>query len=207
MGCVLLMQIKNQLFIRDVKEGDEWAVFELFFALHQFNASLDARFALADGWEKVLQDHLRHVRTAGHGLTLIAWDDVTPVGLIMMDGHMDSPLFRNRRWAELLALYVVPSLHGAGIADELLRLGIVWARGRGYERVQLYVTASNVRAKRFYARQEFIPVQEIWRRELGHSDIEPPDDLTCLAAYEHGHDLLSVHPHHIVIDDPHEESR
>jgi GNAT superfamily N-acetyltransferase len=201
------MQTMNRPVIRDATEADAWAVLALFSALHQFNATLDARFALADEWEKVLHDHLSHIRTAGHGITLIAWNDVTPVGLIMMDGHMDSPLFRHRRWAELLALYVTPAQQGDGVADELLCRGITWARGRGYVRVQLYVTSSNMRAKRFYARQGFVPVQEIWRRELGHTDVEPPDDVTCLAAYEHGHDLLSAHPHHLIIDDPHEETR
>lgn len=193
--------------VRPAAPPDDWAVRELFGALHAFNADLDPRFALADGWEQVLHEHLQHTRAAGHGLALLAWDDTTPVGLLMMDGHSDSPLFRHRRWAELLALYIAPAAQGSGLADTLLRAGLGWAHARGYQRVQLYVTATNQRARRFYARAGFRPVQEIWRRELGASRATPPDDAACDAAYAHGHDLLSVHPHHLVPEQPQEAQR
>jgi GNAT superfamily N-acetyltransferase len=191
----------SSLVVHPAQPHDEWAVRELFGALHAYNAALDPRFVLAGGWEAVLHEHLAHTRAAGHGLTLLAWRDAMPVGLVMLDGHSDSPLFLHRRWAELLALYVVPEVQGCGVADVLLDAGLAWARERGYERVQLYVTATNGRAKCFYARTGFRSVQEIWRRELGASAVAPPDDPTCDAAYATGHDLLSIHPHHLVPDE------
>lgn len=185
------------LDLRIATAADDWAVRQLFAALHSYNAKLDPRFALADGWEQVLADHLAHVRSVGHGLVLLGWAGTTPIGLAMIDGHSDSPLFRHRRWAELLALYVAPEAQGSGMADALLEAACAWARGRGYERVQLYVTATNQRARRFYARAGFQPVQEVWRCELGPASTAPPEDVACAAAYAHGHDLLSVHPHHL----------
>lgn len=188
--------------IQPARSVDAEAVRGLFGALHAYNAALDPRFALADGWQAVLHEHLAHSRAAGHGLTLLAWDARRPVGLLMMDGHIDSPLFQHRQWAELLALYVVPDAQRCGVADALLDAGLAWTRERGYERVQLYVTATNLHARRFYARAGFEPVQEIWRRELGHSSATPPDDSACAAAYAQGHDLLAVHPHHLVPEEP-----
>jgi ribosomal protein S18 acetylase RimI-like enzyme len=193
--------------VRPATPRETWAVQALFGALHAHNAALDPRFALADGWEQVLREHLAHTRAAGHGLTLLAWEGRTPIGLLMMDGHSDSPLFRHRRWGELLALYVAPAAQGSGLADALLDAGIAWAHERGYERVQLYVTATNLRARRFYRRAGFHPVQEIWRREIGPSPQTPPDDPTCAAAYAHGHDLLSIHPHHLLPEEPDEQGR
>jgi ribosomal protein S18 acetylase RimI-like enzyme len=193
--------------VRRAESHEEWAVRALFGALHAYNAALDLRFALAAGWEQVLHEHLAHTRAAGHGLTLLAWVDTAPVGLIMLDGHSDSPLFLHRRWAELLALYVAPEGQGCGVADTLLDAGLAWAHECGFERVQLYVTATNVRAKRFYARAGFRPVQEIWRRELGIATATPPDDPACDVAYASGHDLLSVHPHHLVPEEPCEDER
>ena len=183
--------------IRSVRADEDWAVRHLFGQLHQFNASLDGRFALADGWERILDEHLCHVRAAGHGLTMLAWEETTPVGLLMMDGHTDSPLFRHRHWAELLALYVAPEVRGTRLAQRLVTIGTTWAHGRGYERVQLYVTASNAHAKRFYASVGFSPAQEVWRAELGPSAVLPPNDPDCEAIYAHGHDLLAPHTHHL----------
>lgn len=188
--------------LRPAAPTDEWAVQELFEALHTYNAALDPRFALADGWEQVLHDHLLHSHVAGHGLALLAWEDHRPIGLLMIAGHSDSPLFRHRHWAELLALYVVPEAQGAGVAGALLDAGLDWARKRGYARVQLYVTATNLRARSFYARSGFRPVQEIWRIELGSTGMAPPDDPACAVAYAHGRDLLSTHPHHLTAEDP-----
>lgn len=198
---------ESAIAIRPADPPDEWAVRELFGALHEHNAALDPRFALGDGWERVLHEHLLHERAAGHGLTLLGWDESRPVGLLMIDGHSDSPLFRHRRWAELLALYVAPEAQGRGVADRLLGEAIAWTHSRGYERIQLYVTVTNLQARRFYARCGFRPVQEIWRRELGAASVTPPEDPNCDAAYASGHDLLSVHPHHIAPDTTSEDER
>lgn len=186
---------RQPVAIRPATAADAAAVRALFGALHTFNATLDPLFALAVGWERVLEEHLAHARQAGHGLTLVAWDRREPVGLLIMDSHSDSPLFQHRHWAELLALYVVPAAQGRGVADQLLAEGLVWARARGYDRVQLYLTASNLRAKRFYARAGFRPVQEIWRLGIAASGAAPPADAACDARHAQHHGLLSVSSH------------
>lgn len=187
--------------VRPAAPADDWAVQHLFNELHAFNAELDSRFALAAGWENVLREHLAHVRATGHGLTLLARKADIPVGLLMMGVHSDSHLFLHRHWAELLAVYVTPSARGTDLAEHLVALGATWAHESGYERVQLYVTASNERAKQFYARIGFRPVQEIWRQELGPTSVLPPDDPIWEAIYAHDHDLLSTNSHHLLVDD------
>jgi GNAT superfamily N-acetyltransferase len=148
-------------------EGDEWAVRALFRDLHAFNAALEARFALEDGWERLLAEHLAAERAAGTGSTLLAWDEDGPVGLAMVAAHTDSPLYRHRRWAELTALHVVPRARGTGVADLLLAAARAWAEDRGFRELRLYVTTSNERARRFYDRSGFRPIQEIWTVDLG----------------------------------------
>lgn len=181
--------------IRSAESADDWAIRHLFGALHDFNASLEPRFALAEGWEEVLDEHLIHGRRENRGLTLLAWDESAPIGLLMMDGHTDSPLFRNRYWAELLALYVTPSARGAGVADRLMARANGWARAQGYPHVQLYVTATKTRAKRFYTRHGFGPIQEIWSADIGAAHSQPPNDPNCEDAYAHGQHLLTSTHH------------
>lgn len=181
--------------IRPAVAVDDWAVHRLFGALHAFNASLEPRFALANGWRSVLREHLAQARLEDRGLTLLAWHDGVPIGPLMMDGHTDSPLFRHRHWAELLALYMCPEARGGDVADRLVAGGIDWARKRGYTHVQLYVTATNLRAKRFYARVGFRPVQEIRCANTGQPCGQPPDDPASEDAYAHGHHLLSPAHH------------
>jgi len=203
-----IMTVATALTVVPAAPQDDPAVHALFGALHAHNAALDPRFALAEGWEQVLDQHLAHVREAGHGLTLLAWCGATPIGLAMFDGHLDSPLFRHRRWCELLALYVSSGARGGGVADQLLAAGLGWARERGYERMQLYVTATNLPARRFYARCGFRPVQEIWRCELGAGGLPLEDCPADAVVFAQGHELLSTHPHHYALDsDPHERDR
>jgi GNAT superfamily N-acetyltransferase len=150
------------LAVRPAGPADAWAVHALFAALHEFNASLEPRFALADGWEPVLTEQLDRQCETSRGVTLLAWDGDVPVGLAMAAAHTDSTMFRHRRWAELTALYVAPAARGSDIADRLLAAALAWAKSRGDGEVRLYVTAANERARRFYASAGFRPLQEIW---------------------------------------------
>lgn len=190
------------LDIRRATPADAPVVARLFGALHAFNASLDMRFELGEGWESVLAEHLAHERAHGHGITLLSWQASRPIGMVMMDGHTESPLFRHRHWAELIALWVEPDARGLGVAHALVAEGLRWAGDQGYARVQLYVTASNDRARSFYAKSGFRPIQEIWCREIGHADQMPPDDPACEAVYAHGHHLLSTSLHHLTQVEP-----
>lgn len=158
--------IHRPVSVRRAEPGDEREIRRLFGELHAFNASLDGRFTLADGWEHILSEHLTQERETRRSVTLLAWDGNDPLGLAMMGSHVDSPLFRHRSWAELTALHVVSAARGRGVADLLLAAGSDWARECGYEEVRLYVTASNERARRFYDRSGFRPIQEIWTADL-----------------------------------------
>ncbi|NWF79236.1 MAG: hypothetical protein HXY37_04200 [Chloroflexi bacterium] len=42
------------LALRPAAADEFWAVARLFAALHRFNAALDPRFRLAEGWEPLL---------------------------------------------------------------------------------------------------------------------------------------------------------
>jgi ribosomal protein S18 acetylase RimI-like enzyme len=141
---------------------DEWAVRALFGALHAGNAALEPRFALAAGWPRLLADRLTRERATGSGLTFLAWAGVEPVGLAMVVGNLGEPMFRHSGWAELTALYVAPTLRRAGVAGRLLAAAQGWARAKDFAEVRLYVTASNSRARRFYAAAGMRPIQEIW---------------------------------------------
>ena len=157
----------GQVILRPATPADRWAVRQLFGALHTYNTSLDARFALAEGWEVLLDQHVDQIAETGRGLVVLAWDGDRPIGLLIMADFEDSPLFHYRRWAELQVLFVEPDVRGSSAAQHLVEAGAAWSKQRGYDRIQLFVTAANERAKRFYARVGFYPVQEIWRLDLG----------------------------------------
>lgn len=152
---------------------DDWAVRALFGALHASNAALEPRFALAADWPRLLAEHLAHERATGNGLTLLAWAGPEPVGLAMVASHPAEPMFRHPGWAELTALYVVPAQRGAGVADRLMAAAQDWARQQEFSEVRLYVTASNDRARRFYASAGLRPIQEIWMAVIEGSGLAP----------------------------------
>lgn len=181
--------------------ADGAAVAVLFEALHDHNAALDPRFALADDWRSLLDDHFARTCETTAALWLLAWEDAQPVGLLIVEAHQDSPLFRHRGWAELVALYVAASYRGTGLAGTLTDAAARWAAARGFDRLQLYVTATNDAARRFYRRHAFSPVQEIWRLEVTPHYSEgarPPDPSH--GADGCGADVLESGHHHLAME-------
>jgi ribosomal protein S18 acetylase RimI-like enzyme len=152
--------------IRPVERADVAALKRLFYQLHRYNAHLDSRFALAEGWEHHVDDLAAGAAAAGPRLALLARHGRRPAGFVLARVHRDAPLWRERDWVEVEALYVEPAWRGAGLADSLLAHALAWAADKGVAVVQLYVTASNARALRFYARHGFHHVQAILRTEL-----------------------------------------
>ena len=148
------------------RQADFEAVASLFGELHQYNASLDARFTLAENWRQLLEEQFRRTCSLCSALWLLAWVDEKPVGLLLLENHLDSLLFRHHAWVELVALYVCTEFRGTDLAWRLMDEAWLWTAAREAERMQLYVTTSNEHARAFYRRCGWKPVQEIWRLEL-----------------------------------------
>jgi GNAT superfamily N-acetyltransferase len=123
------------------------------------------------------------------------------VGLLLMEAHHDSLLFAERQWAELVALYVVPVWQGSALGHTLVEQGKHWAASHGFDRIQLYVTACNERAKRFYARCGLYPTQEIWRVDLtSASETIVPPDPSC-EPQGHASQQLELGHHHLAMSE------
>lgn len=163
-GCTIG---SNQTQIVAVQLADCDAVVELFGALHAYNASLDQHFALSDEWESLLREQFAETFANPDRLWLLVKDGTKAVGLLIAAVHSDSPMFRDRCWVEVEALYVTPNHRAMGIAHDLLDRAYSWAESLGVARVQLYVTASNLRARSIYAEQGFRTTQAIMRKTLG----------------------------------------
>jgi GNAT superfamily N-acetyltransferase len=154
------------LEIRPATARDFPQVVELFGALHAYNATFDPQFELADDWATYLAETFERSHRAPEALWALAWDGDQAVGLVVAETHLDPPLFRRRRWLELSALYVRPTHRRHGVARELVEHLLAWARERDFPSVALYVSAGNDAARAFYARNDFVPIQEIWRRTI-----------------------------------------
>jgi GNAT superfamily N-acetyltransferase len=157
----------DQLFhLREAELSDFDTVATLFEALHIYNASLDTCFGLSDDWHALLKDYFTRTCTDPHVLWVLAWQGHEPVGLLIVKSHLDSPLFQHRNWTELMAIYVVPSCRGTRLGKLLVECARDWTITRGCHRMQLYVTAKNEQARRFYQGCGLYPVQEIWRLDI-----------------------------------------
>jgi ribosomal protein S18 acetylase RimI-like enzyme len=141
-------------------------VIALFGALHRYNSSLDAHFALSDEWETLLRQDFCATYQQPDKQWLLVKDGETAVGLLIAAIHTDSPMFRHRQWVEVEALYVAPTHRGQGVAHKLLDHAYMWAASKGLRRVQLYVTATNERAQAVYTEQGFTITQAIMRKTL-----------------------------------------
>ncbi len=141
-------------------------VCQLFGELHSYNASLDAHFALSDDWEAILREEFINTVHSSDRMWLLVKDMDEAVALLIAGVHTDSPLFRHRQWVEVQAVYVADSHRRMGIARRLLDCAYAWAEELNLSRVQLYVTASNVRAQSVYEDEGFAVTQAIMRKKL-----------------------------------------
>jgi ribosomal protein S18 acetylase RimI-like enzyme len=154
--------------LRRAQRADMAAIKVLFLRLHTFNTALDARFALSDGWEPLFDAALLRALQGDEAICFIARETQTnlPCGFALAAVHRDSDLWRYHEWVEVEALYVEDRWHGRGLAEALLDRTCDWAERVGQPTVQLYVTASNERAIRFYQHAGFRTTQEIMRKVL-----------------------------------------
>ena len=159
-------RIPAQLRIVTAQRADGNAVVALFGALHAYNSTLDPLFALADDWQNLLRRQFSETWQDADHLWMLAKDGEQAVGLLIAAIHTDSAMFRHRRWVEVEALYVGPRHRRIGIAHRLLNEAYAWTQANGLSRVQLYVTASNVRAQSVYTEQGFAVTQAIMRKKL-----------------------------------------
>lgn len=157
----------HALQIVRAQQHDCEAVVKLFGALHAYNASLDAHFALSTNWQIILRNEFYSTVNSPDKRWFLVKDSHKSVGLLIASIHTDSPLYRHRQWVEVEALYVASSHRRMGIARQLLDCAYAWAAARNLNRVQLYVTATNVRAQNVYTDEGFITAQAIMRKTLG----------------------------------------
>ena len=84
---------KSTLQIVAAQPSDCDVIVALFGALHSYNASLDAHFALADDWETLLRQEFSETCHKYDKLWLLVKDGCHAVGLLIAEIHTDSPMF------------------------------------------------------------------------------------------------------------------
>ena len=116
-----------------------------FIATHLSEASFDAYLADPDRDLFVAEDSGRAL-----GYTMLVAGDPT-------DDDVAAAI-TTRPTIELSKLYVLPDVHGGGVASALVAASIDAARARGAAAVWLGVNQENGRANRFYEKTGFVQV-------------------------------------------------
>jgi RimJ/RimL family protein N-acetyltransferase len=134
--------------------ADEWRELReiRLAALHDAPEAFATRYA-----EAAARDDARWQSDALRGAqresaTFVAVADGRVVG--MVGGWSDDGT------ARLIQMFVRPEARGAGLADELVAAVAAWARGLGFDRLELGVVEGNDAAERAYARCGFVRVGE-----------------------------------------------
>jgi ribosomal protein S18 acetylase RimI-like enzyme len=94
----------------------------------------------------------------GRGAIFVAWLDGEPVGIVGIGPQWDNETGTHvdNGIADLFAMWVAPAARGTGVADELIRAAIEWARAAGTDAVELEVAGGNDRARSVYERHGFV---------------------------------------------------
>lgn len=100
----------------------------------------------AQDWEA----RLSAAAASGRDCPLVAEVDDVPVGLVWAKCDADDPSVVN-----LYQMWVAPESRGRGVARELLRSAVDWARSGGARAVRLGVIGMDTPAARLYLREGF----------------------------------------------------
>lgn len=96
------------------------------------------------------------------------------------------------------------AIGGGPLSSQLIERAQAWAIARRLDRIELYVTASNLHAKEFYVRHGFRPVQAILRLPLTLPPNGGPPAPTNQDTTPTAHDLLEYGQHAPLKTDPYE---
>jgi ribosomal protein S18 acetylase RimI-like enzyme len=110
-------------------------------------------------------------RLTGVPLNLVAIADGQPVGLVSGTAPADDSV-------ELISLWIAPSARGRGLADDLVRRVLAWARAQGIGWVLLSVKIANAPARALYRRSGFV--------EAGPSTEDPTELIMGRPAADSG---------------------
>lgn len=169
----------EQITIHEAQAHDADDAVRLFGALHRYNAELDPCFALVDDSDALVATYVQQSFHSDQNIWLLARAEGRVVGFVLVEIHSDSPFYKHRRWGEIVGLFVESDYRGSEAADLLMEHAYAWAQTHQLRAIQLYVTASNERAQRFYARHDFDTSQYVMRRTLVPS---APDDCASAAS-------------------------
>ncbi len=200
-------RVQQQVRLLPARTEDFAIVATLFEKLHCYNTSLNEMFALSVHWHEVLQEHFFLTHQSPSALWLLAWVGAQPVGFLLAEMHIDSPLFLHRHRIELVALYVEAEYRHIGLAQRLLQASRKWAEDHGEICMQLYVTVQNEQARSFYKKNDWYPVQEIWHLNIHPNSDHPVDsvDPSCLQDRSEYSDVLESGHHHLALKNQQQE--
>lgn len=128
---------------------EEWETFRAFRlrALQEDPAAFGARFDEelahpAEWWRGRLEDPTR--------VTLVALDAHAWLGMAGAWTPPEGP-------PEAIGMWVAPEARGRGVGARLLEAAAAWARGRGADRLALWVNVAQLHAHALYVREGFAP--------------------------------------------------
>ena len=144
-----------EVSIRRAKSRDMAFIVELWKKLSEEHAKLDERYELRPEaeivWARWAGQRLRDEAS----VLLVAEKGADYVGYLV--GHADEaqPIFRQRSFATITDLFVVPEFRRQGVASKLLEEALAFFKSRDLEHVRLTVLVKDETARAFYEKHGF----------------------------------------------------
>ena len=151
------MDSNDSVQIRPATPADYDEVCTMFHALDAHHVQLAPReYTRFDGPARP-HDHYLSLVTSNDTFFFVAERDGALIGFT--NGHIGEappyPMFRPRRYVEVVNLFVDSAQRGTGLGPKLLKQAMNWGDARGTNALRLDVVADNQQALRFYERLGF----------------------------------------------------
>lgn len=107
-------------------------------------------------------DNIKRILLSNDYLTLVAEQDNHIVGCVEMNLHPENSIAEVKGMPEITVLYVLERFCGMGVGQKLLNTAFDLLKDKGYASAWLSVLYSNERALKFYNKNGFKDVGEIF---------------------------------------------
>jgi len=156
----------GEVRIREAERRDLEALAALWLEFMEFHASRDADLAVCDGAEGHWKKWAAGKMESRDSVVAAAERNGRTVGYAVATIKERSPVFKRRRYGEIMETAVTADARGGGIGSRLYDFVMSWLKRKDVDWAWLEVAAKNETAGEFWERKGFRPFLETHQRDI-----------------------------------------
>ena len=152
--------------VRTARHRDLEGLVALWRELMRHHEPLDPHYALAPGADAAWRLHVAELLSGASGAVFVSGEEGAPEAFCSVELRSASSVLSESGRAEILDLFVSPTLRRSGRGRALVEAALAWIRERGIVRVEVRVVAANREGQNFWRALGWSDFVDVLQRRL-----------------------------------------